>query len=218
MKTLGSIWPKRSSTPRDPKSGEQDDQTAPMRGRGQHAHDGLRHVGQHGRDAVAFADAERAQRLLGAAHLGVKLVPGEAPRDEALAKEDDGVAVAGAPQEVLGEVQAGVGEEARAGHAVAVDEKARALLADHAARVPDLVPERVRLGDAGRVQRVEALDVAPETCGEAAREGGHVAGRQERLGGRPQRHVGHGVSPVVGDVHQELAKGQRWPGHRPAER
>ena len=30
MKTTGSIWPKRSSTPCSPKSGEQDDQTAPI--------------------------------------------------------------------------------------------------------------------------------------------------------------------------------------------
>ena len=30
MKIIGSIWPKRSSTPCSPKSGEQDDQTAPI--------------------------------------------------------------------------------------------------------------------------------------------------------------------------------------------
>ncbi len=30
MSTLGAIWPKRSSTPLMPKSGEQEDQTAPM--------------------------------------------------------------------------------------------------------------------------------------------------------------------------------------------
>jgi hypothetical protein len=29
ISTLGSIWPKRSSTPEMPKSGEQEDQTAP---------------------------------------------------------------------------------------------------------------------------------------------------------------------------------------------
>jgi hypothetical protein len=29
IRTLGSIWPKRSSTPRTPKSGEQDDHVAP---------------------------------------------------------------------------------------------------------------------------------------------------------------------------------------------
>src|SRR3546814_14369703 len=58
-----------------------------------------------------------------------------------LAPEHDGVAVAVAAQQVLGEVQAGVREEPGTRHGVGVDQAAAALVADHPAEVPDRFPE-----------------------------------------------------------------------------
>ena len=49
----GSIWPKRSSTPCTPKSGEHDDQMAPMLAAASIADHRLRHVRQVAGDAVA---------------------------------------------------------------------------------------------------------------------------------------------------------------------
>ena len=61
MKTFGSIWPKRSSTPRSPKSGEQDDQIAPSEVTASISATDLRQIRQHGRDAIALADAGGSQ-------------------------------------------------------------------------------------------------------------------------------------------------------------
>ena len=102
----GSICPNRSSTPWTPKSGEQDDQTAPTAALPSAAIDRLRHVGHVARDAIAGADAGAPQRRGERGDAGVQLGPAR-PRAAAPPRRGRQIAgvVVAAAQQVLGEVE-----------------------------------------------------------------------------------------------------------------
>jgi len=77
---LGSIWAKRSITLRAPNSGAADDQVAPIDGAGQERSHGLGDVRHVGRDAIAFADAQRTQPGGDRRRLGAQLAPRPFPQ------------------------------------------------------------------------------------------------------------------------------------------
>ena len=120
---------------------------AQARGR-QHGDDGLRHVRQVAGHPVADPYALGPQGCRDPRHLGVELGPGELAPAPVLAAEDDGGRAVAAAQQVLGVVQPRVREPARPRHRGRVLEHRLGPAArHHAARVPDLAPERVRLVD-----------------------------------------------------------------------
>ncbi len=125
------------------------------RSSGQHRRNALRHVGHDGGHAVAGLDAEFAQGRAGARHLAAQLVVAHLARDLVLAAEDQRRPVTFLSQQVLGEIQPGVGKEARARHLVGVDEIGRlALVANHFGEVPEARPEPGGIGDRITVQLV----------------------------------------------------------------
>src|SRR3546814_4949839 len=92
-----------------------------------------------------------------------------------LAPEHDGVAVAVAAQQVLGEVQAGVRKEPGTRHGVAVDQAAAALVADHPAEVPDRFPEILAAVDRPAPEPVVIGESGADplvTCGPSGRNPG----------------------------------------------
>ena len=192
---VGSIWPKRSITPAAPKSGERRREDGAERGGGQHRDHGLGQVGHPRRDAVAGA-ARRLSRSAGGGggHVGAQLLPGQLAPLAVLAQEGDrrrgGVGRPG--QEVLGEVHAGLGEEAGPGDgAVAGVERARAGVAEHAAVVPDGLPELARMLDAPAVEGDGVGNVGLVAGGDGVAEGVEPGGRHQRRRRRPQR-LAHG--------------------------
>jgi hypothetical protein len=121
---------------------------------GEHRDDALRHVGHEGGHAVAFAHARRDERLPHARHLVVQLAVGEPAAHALLAPEDHRLGVVAAAQQVLREVEPRAGEEARAGHPVAIGEHGLAAgLGDHAAEVPHRDPEFLEMLDGPPVER-----------------------------------------------------------------
>ena len=136
MNTTGSIWPKRSSTPSTPKSGEQDDQIAPMEAAASRQAIDLRHVGQHRRHAVALPDAEFVAGAAASRHKRPQFIPRKLPVDLVLALENQRVRRSRFSQQILGIVQPCVGEEGCARHPVAVDERTLATLSDDTRRNP----------------------------------------------------------------------------------
>ena len=117
--------------------------------RAQHGDDRLGHVRQVAGDAIARSDALLAQRRGHARDGRNQLCMRNAPRDLVFATKDQRIAgVVGRPagEQVFREVEARVGEPARPGHAVAVDERALAAHADNAGVVPQRAPERFLVG------------------------------------------------------------------------
>ncbi len=157
------------------------------RGDRQHQRDGFRQVGQHGGDAVALSHARRGKRLLQARDQRVEFVPGEPGGDLVLAAEDHGVAAAGRLQQVFREIDFGVGKKLRPGHAVAVDQPALALVADHPVDVPDEVPERAALADRPVMQVAVVLQRQAVALVGRGDEGGDVAGGDTVRARAPQR-------------------------------
>ena len=99
------------STLAGPKSGEQLDQIAPMRGGGEEGDDRLGDVRQVGDDAVAALDPEPAQAGGDRGDLGAQLAPAQLVELAQLGGVEDrrlGVVLAG--EDVLGVVEAGAGE------------------------------------------------------------------------------------------------------------
>ena len=93
--------------------------------------------GNERRHAVARAQAERLQRLRGARDVARQVGIADAALEAGLVPEHERVAAVAAAQQVLGEVEARLGEPVRARHLVAVDQHGRALArGDHAAEVP----------------------------------------------------------------------------------
>ena len=170
------------------------------RGGGEHGGDGLGHVRHHRRDAVALARRHGAEEPAAAAR------PARAarPRTGARATLSSPRKTSASPsprlrQQVLGEVQLRVGEEAGAGHPVAIVEHARALVADDAAEIPDEVPERLAVLDRPGVQRVIVAQFA--ACGRRGLAGkGSNGSRLDilRFRGPERRCLGHAGPPRSG--------------------
>ncbi len=118
-------------------------------GAAQHRDDGLGHVGNVGGDTVARGDAVGLQRRRDAGGGGAtSSALRNAARALVFAAEHERVGRTGraiAREQVLGEIEAGVRKPSRAGHFVAVDERALAALADDAAEIPDRPPEWLAL-------------------------------------------------------------------------
>ena len=117
---LGSIWPKRSSTPWTPKSGEHEDQTAPMAAAPSAATIALRQVRQKAGDAIAGPDArvqQRRRRTTRRRHASSRHV---SVRRRPARREEDRRLTVPATEQVLGEVQPRVRKEARARHPLGI--------------------------------------------------------------------------------------------------
>ena len=143
--TFGSIWPKRSSTPRSPKSGEQDDQIAPSEAAASIARSspacsassprrGRRCRRRRPRSACCRRETRR-----------VELAPGQRRFDLVLAAEDDGLARRpSARSRFSAKFSRASGKKRAPGIASPSASAPAALLADDAAEIPDQVPERRR--------------------------------------------------------------------------
>src|SRR5271169_33745 len=131
MSTVGSIWANRSITLRAPKSGE-------------HADDGLGHVGQQRRHPVAATDPQRAQATSHPRHLGGELSVAEAPSPASFGiknyRRTAGIGPRG-PQRITGVVQRGTVEPPYVGHDLAGQGRSCAPVAEHLEVVPDRRPE-----------------------------------------------------------------------------
>ena len=161
MNSFGSICPKRSSTPRSPKSGEQDDQIAPIEVAASIA---AIASGMFGSMAATRSPTPTPDAFIACCRRetsACSCAPGQLAGRLVLAPEDDCGAVVGAAQQVLGEIEPGVGKELGAGHLVGIDQDAGALIADHAAKVPDKFPERGALRDRPGMQIAIALQIEP---------------------------------------------------------
>ena len=120
----------------------------------QHGDGGLRQVGQEARDPVALADSRGAQASRDARHFAPQLPMGDLPARAALVDEHDGGVIVVVPQQVLGEVEPGVREEARAGHELRILEhrarrpsrRGRRRSARAPSRIPPGAPRTRRTG------------------------------------------------------------------------
>ncbi len=121
---------------------------ADARGR-EHRDDGFGSIRDESRDAVAAADAERAQACRDTGDLPREIAPAELAALAALVRGHDRGARAMRLQQVRGEAQRRAFEPARAGHLVAVLEHRRVVRArTDAAKSPDGFPKLRRLRDA----------------------------------------------------------------------
>src|SRR5581483_863492 len=120
--------------------------------RPEHRDDRLRHVRHVARHAIAGLHTVTLERLRETRDFAVQLRERETAFDALLAPEDERGLVIAPPQQVLGEIEARIGEPPRAGHPVAVDHGALArIFGDDAAVAPDRLPETVSLADRPRV-------------------------------------------------------------------
>src|SRR6185503_7831092 len=115
-------------------------------------------VGDDTRHAIAGLDAGRPQRLRCARDVGAKVVPAERARRSRLTGCDDRRLRSALVQNVRGEVEEAVGEEARARHAIGVGEGAPALLTVHIAEIPYIQPELGRPIDRPAMKGLIALE------------------------------------------------------------
>ena len=104
----------------------------------QHGNQGFRQVGQVAGHPVAGTDAGVDQEPLEARHLGIELGPAHPALDLVLAPEDQGFALVTILQQILGIVEACLGKPAGARHPVAIAQHRLALVADRAAKIPQL--------------------------------------------------------------------------------
>ena len=155
--------------------------------RGEHVHDRLRHVGDVAGHAVARGESQRLQRLREPRGRVVELRPAQVAADAVLGPEEERGRVVAPPEQVLREVQPGVGIPARPRQAVEVDDHALAALADDPAEVPHRVPERLRLAHGPAPQRPRVVRARPAALVRVAGEARHVRRRREVRGRRPQR-------------------------------
>ena len=152
-------------------------------------HDRLGHVGHVARRRGRRPHARGAHRLRQARDARRAARRATCARVSLSSPQNTMASVAVAPaQQVLREIEARVGEPLRAGHAVAVDEHARALVrGDHATEIPHRFPELFRAVHAPIIEfrvGVEAEFPAPDR---AARERGEIGLLDLRLAGRPHR-------------------------------
>ena len=113
-------------------------------GRRQHADDGLRSVMRIGGDAIAWRDTQRAQMRGQRGDLCSNLREGQRSTGIPLALEHNGgLVVRPRTQQVFREIQARVGKPTRARHFAAIDKRARASLAEDAAKIPNSRPEGI---------------------------------------------------------------------------
>src|SRR5690606_369083 len=121
-------------------------------------------------------------------------IPAQPPLDIVLdAKDDCGVRAALA-QKVFRKVQPRIREKRRSRHALAVDQRALALVADYAAEIPDQGPERRPVFDGPAVQiAVRFKGTAVQVC-RRLRKGRQGRGRYPVAGWDPQRRfVAHSL-------------------------
>ncbi len=139
MSSFGAIWPKRSSAPRGPKSGEAEDQTAPIEAAARVAAivSGMFGMSPATRSPGPMPRARKA--CCSRETRRVELAPGEPGLDLVLAAEDDGVAVVVPAEEILREVEASPrGRSARR----ACGRRRRGALPPLSPITPAEVPER----------------------------------------------------------------------------
>jgi hypothetical protein len=154
---------------------------------------GLRHVGHEGGDAIAFLQSRLHERLLHARDRLAQLAVREAPLHLVLAPEDDRISLGVSAQEVLGEVDPHVGEEARAGHHVALHQHSAATLAgDDSGEVPHRGPEFLEVVDGPLPERVVVGQLRAVTFTHLRGEASDVRIRDAFRGRRPERFSLHG--------------------------
>ena len=138
------------------------------------------------------AQALGAHRLRHARHLGVQFGIAEAAAKTGLVPEHERVGRVAPAQHVLGEIEPRLGKPLRAGHALAVDQHARAFFrGDHAAEVPHRIPELLGMVHAPVVEFRIGVETQLPAPDRAARERGEIRLLDQRLAGRPHRLFGH---------------------------
>jgi len=143
----------------------------PERGDGQHCGHRLRHVGQHRRHPVADTDPMRNKELLEPRYGRAQLLPAQAALDLVLAPEDDGGVLVRARQQILGEIEPGIGEKPRAGHLVAVEkEGGAAFIPNDFAEIPKRRPEHFGHADRKCVKVPHIRHIRTVIMGEMAHE------------------------------------------------
>ena len=122
-----------------------------------------------------------------------------------LAPEADGQGAVAAAQQVLGEIEPGVGEETGAGHPLALGQLPLAPgLGDDAAIIPNLGPEGAGLGHRPVAQRRVIGQRQPAPFRHPGGEGGEV-GPGDTFGRRcPEWLCRHGVPPILPPVRAGL--------------
>src|SRR5207237_9235285 len=113
----------------------------------QHGGDRLRQVGKITSDTIALTDTDVGERLRHARNEAVKLAVAQAPLDAILTPEDQRLGAVAPAQQVLGEIEMRLGDPLRPRHARAIDQRRSLLLAEHAAEIPKLAPELLRVLD-----------------------------------------------------------------------
>ena len=194
--SFGSICPKRSSTPRSPKSGEQDEKIAPSEAAASMT---ATASGMFGSIAATRSPTPTPAARIACCRRETSARSSsqrQPPLDLVLAAEDERRLRARVLQQVLREIQPRVGKEARLPHRRGPRRSAPlALLADDAAEIPDEVPESARIARPTR----RAARRSRRSRGRARRlrrrrEARDRQRRRDRGIGRPERRVGHRLS------------------------
>ena len=130
-----------------------------------------------------------AQCCCGDGDLAAQFPAADTAPDLVLAPEDDSVrrGIDIVAEQVLGEIETGVGEPAGARHPVPVDQYAFAPLADHAAERPDERPELLGPVDRPLPQGFVVSQRVTRDAFRLAREPVHRTGAHSLLGGCPDR-------------------------------
>ena len=156
--------------------------------RRQHGNQRLGAIGHEGCHAVAGHDALPTQHSRKARHIAAQPGPCHRRSVDTFIVEIKRHSVVVARQQVLGEIQRGVGKEIRTGHRVVV-QHACALGADDTAEIPDLAPEGFARRHRPAVQIGISLHRHAMPRRHMVHEGPHIGTRNVSGGWRPERLV-----------------------------
>ncbi len=160
----------------------------------EHGNHRLGHIGHIGRNPVSGLDAPMLQGLLQPRDFGVQFAPAQTALHLIFAPEMQRYGIVIAAQQVLGEVEAGVREESRAGHALGVDQHSLAfVLGDHAGGLPHRVPELGLLGDRPIEQVLVSLQMQAVALIHPMTKCLDVRSGDALRRGQPKRLVGFGI-------------------------
>ena len=184
-----------------PKSGEQDEKTAPSEAAASMVITASGRLGSHAATRSPGPTPSSSSAAARAATSRTQLAAAALLAVAGLVVADDRRLVARPPgEEVLGHVEVGVGEEPGGRHVVVGDDHLDAAAADDAALVPDRGPELRRLFDRPAVQlRVPGL-------ADVVQEAGQVGGLGPGRVGPPEGRAAHAVH----DVHRRTLNGAGW--------
>jgi hypothetical protein len=171
----------------------------PEAGRGEHRDDRAGYVGQVGGDPVPGLDPGGPQGLGQARHLGIQLGVGDGRLEAFLAPEDEGDRAVPPPEQVLREIETGLGKPPRARHFASVGQRDPVQsLADDAAEGSHGLPELRRFGYRPAMQRGIVVGLHAPAAASLLGEGGEARAPDALGDGMPQRLFCHKARVVAG--------------------